>query len=143
MRRWALGCGIAVVFALVLSFGVVSLLLLATRPTNRVIFQNCVGASTGATMPPGTDLCLSVLEGETSWAFFPLSGVRRIQRIFIGVGEDPTYGHSVDYGFHYELEDDDVYIQRITVDWTEEGVIINEPSGHRLFIPAAAYAGGR
>jgi hypothetical protein len=41
--------------------------------------------------------------------------------------------------------DDDLgpYAKRAVVTWSDAGVTFEEPSGHRLFIPKAAYAGGR
>ena len=55
------------------------------------------------------------------------------------LGRDPSGG----YGHHVRLDATDMDPTRLTVEWTTEGVSLNFESGHRVFVPAAAFVGGR
>jgi len=55
------------------------------------------------------------------------------------LGRDPSGG----YGHHVRLDATDMDPTRLTVEWTTEGVSLNFESGHRVFVPAASFVGGR
>jgi hypothetical protein len=58
-------------------------------------------------------------------------------------GDDPnTYGHVVEISLDLGLYDAS-FVQRSKVSWTGAGVEIEVPTGHRLFLPKAAFIGGR
>lgn len=61
--------------------------------------------------------------------------------IFIGKEEKPSYGHFIDFTFHYG--GDDEAVKSSTVDWQENGITLTTPSGHVLFIPQESFTGGR
>ena len=53
-----------------------------------------------------------------------------------------SYGHSTAYTFHnYNSASD--YFTRCTCAWEPHGVTLTEPTGHKIFIPAQAFTGGR
>ena len=91
---------------------------------------------------------LLLMQGERDWRGFPFSIG---WRYFFYAGHEshnPTYGHHLDFELHPAMAgyfDDDLaaYARRAAVTWSDAGVSFDEPSGHRLFIPKAAYAGGR
>lgn len=86
---------------------------------------------------------LSVVESDLDWRGFPLHVERNH---FIYVGRDagsPAYGHMVDFSFHPYPEDLERFLDRAEVEWTAAGVLLELPSGHRLFIPADMFTGGR
>lgn len=114
-------------------------LFLATRPTLRVVWQEC--------QPPtvdydGSSYCVSVIEGEMSYRGFPVY-VRRAHNLTVTRGGQTDHGHLLDYRFTSGTEAIDVYIQRSTTEWTPDGVTFIEADGHRLFIPSAVFVGGR
>jgi hypothetical protein len=97
------------------------------------------------TSPAGEHLI--VYEGDRDFSFFPLSVPRR-HYLYVGRDSDPSgYGHRVSFDLHAGMVDPAapmaVYVKRITVTWSDAGVSVEEPSGHRLFVPRRAYAGGR
>ncbi len=91
---------------------------------------------------------LILLQGERDYRGFPFSlGYRHF--FYAGrESHEPTYGHVIDYELHPGMAgyfDDDLapYARKASVTWSDTGVTFAEPSGHRLFIPRAAYEGGR
>lgn len=91
---------------------------------------------------------LLLVQSDRDWRGFPFTVG---WRYFFYAGREshhPTYGHRLDFELHPEMTgyfDDDLgpYARRAVVTWSDSGVTFEEPSGHRLFIPRAAYAGGR
>lgn len=86
---------------------------------------------------------LSVVAGDLDWRGFPFHVSRRY---FVYVGREsgkPTYGHMVDFSFHAGVYDVEEHIRRSSVEWSNEGVTLQTVSGHRLFIPARMFVGGR
>lgn len=57
----------------------------------------------------------------------------------VSLGRDPSGG----YGHHVRLDATDMDPTRLAVEWTTEGVSLNFESGHRLFVPAVSFVGGR
>jgi hypothetical protein len=114
-------------------------LFLATRPSLRLIWQECQPQTV---QYDGGEYCVSVLEGALDWRGFPLS-VGRTYNIAVTLGTQIDSGHLLDYRFTNELENVEVYIQRSTTEWTPEGVTFVEADGHRLFMPRAVFVGGR
>jgi hypothetical protein len=55
------------------------------------------------------------------------------------LGRDPSGG----YGHHVRLDATDMDPTRLTVEWATEGVSLNFGSGHRVFVPATSFVGGR
>lgn len=86
---------------------------------------------------------LSVVESDLDWQSFPLY-VERNYFIYIGrdAGE-PSYGHMVKFSFHPYPDDLKTFLSKAQTHWTDEGVELDLPSGHRLFIPVAMFTGGR
>lgn len=87
---------------------------------------------------------LSVVETDLNWTGFPLQ-VWRNHSIHVGrESGDTGYGHEVDYSFHPSTSSDfHSHLKKSNVVWTTEGVMFEEASGHRLFIPRAMFVGGR
>ena len=87
---------------------------------------------------------LSVVEGNRDWSFF-LPGWERHYYIYVGrESGKPSYGHSVEFSFYPEYEDDfENYVKKASVEWLETGVNFRAPSGHLLFIPKEMFLGGR
>jgi hypothetical protein len=86
---------------------------------------------------------LSVIDRGANYFTF---GWVRTHELFIGRGADaPSYGHYVRFTFHPGNGDNDInaYIRKSTVNWTSAGVTFTEPFGDQVFIPAAAFLGGR
>jgi hypothetical protein len=91
---------------------------------------------------------LIVMQSDRDWRGLPFSVG---WHYFLYVGREshhPTYGHTVDYQLHPAMTgffDSDLgpYARKAIVTWTNDGVTFQEPSGHRVFIPEAAYARGR
>jgi hypothetical protein len=55
------------------------------------------------------------------------------------LGRDP----GGDYGHHVIFEATGADVAGATVEWAADGVSLSYRSGHRLFVPAAAFTGGR
>jgi hypothetical protein len=55
------------------------------------------------------------------------------------LGRDPSGG----YGHHVRLGATDLDPTRLTVEWTSDGAWLDFASGHRVFVPAASFVGGR
>ncbi|MCC7409652.1 MAG: hypothetical protein IT442_16425 [Phycisphaeraceae bacterium] len=86
---------------------------------------------------------LSVVKSAPDWRSFPLY-VTRSYEIYAGRDSgSPSYGHFLDYSFHAYPDDLETFLSKAQVTWTEPGVELALPSGHRLFIPMAMFAGGR
>ncbi|HET7540674.1 MAG TPA: hypothetical protein VFK05_12405 [Polyangiaceae bacterium] len=91
---------------------------------------------------------LLLLQGERDWRGFPFAVG---WRYFFYAGQEshaPSYGHHLDFELHPAMAgyyDNDLapYVRRAVVTWSDAGVWFEEASGHRLFIPKAAYEGGR
>lgn len=90
---------------------------------------------------------MSVVESDLDWDGFPLQ-VGRNYVIYVGLDAGtPSYGHMIKYSFHPGYPDSDgnipPFLSRATAQWTTEGVTLELPSGHRLFVPKAMFIGGR
>lgn len=112
-------------------------LFVLTRPSGRVLLRS--------TAPSGEHLIL--FEGDRDFRGFPLAVVRR-RYVYVGRDDIPTgYGHVTSFDLHPEMVDPvleaEAYAKRVTVTWSDAGVTLEEPSGHRLFLPRRAFAGGR
>jgi hypothetical protein len=58
-------------------------------------------------------------------------------------GGDPnTYGHAVEISLDLGRFDAE-FIRKAKASWTAAGVELEVPTGHRLFVPRAAFIGGR
>jgi len=57
--------------------------------------------------------------------------------------EEPEYGHYKKYSVGYGSESDRQLIEQLSIIWNEDGVILIEKSGHRLFFPKKSFIGGR
>lgn len=137
-NRWALVLGMAL--GIMLSLFGAGILVIDLRPTERVVWQDC--QPDGLTYDDFGPYCLSVVEGGLNWEFLPLSRVRH-HFVFIGRGTEVSYGHYTDYSPHHGVELMADYVRGLATDWAAEGVTLTEPSGHRLFIPAESFTGGR
>lgn len=84
---------------------------------------------------------LHVVDRSLWWKFWERHQVCEI-RIVRGGDDADGYGHYTLYEFHnYHSASD--YFARCTCDWEPHGVTLTEPTGHKLFIPAKAFTGGR
>ena len=133
--------GLFVLLAVVIAGGVTFTLVSAfSRPTHRLLWQECQPAT--VSYDDFDPYCLSVVEGDVNWVFMPLNP-RRHAYLFVARGTAvPGYGHYLDYGPQL-YGDPERYLSDVTLDWTAEGITFNEPTGHRLFIPAEQFTGGR
>lgn len=138
-NRWMLVLGGAAL-GLLLALFAGAILSNDLRPTGRVLWQDCQPAT--FTLDNTEPYCLAVLEGGLNWRFLPLARVRQ-HTVFVGRGSEISYGHYTDYSLHVTGSTPLFDPAQLMADWTAEGVTLIEPSGHRLFIPAAAYEGGR
>lgn len=62
------------------------------------------------------------------------------------VGNEGSYGHRFPIAFYYaakDKEDMKKYIGTTHVQWNKEGVAIQTPVGHKIFIPSQSFLGGR
>ena len=111
------------------------------RTTNRLIAEWQQSASVD--YKSAGPYYLSVIEGNVDWSFF-LPGWERHYVIYVGrESGDPGYGHFVEFSFHPGYEDLESYVKSSRVEWSNDGVTFNEPSGHVLFIPKRMFVGGR
>ncbi len=86
---------------------------------------------------------VSVVEGDLDWRGFPLHVERNH---FIYAGRDagkPSYGHMIDFSFHPFPDDLPTFLGKAQAHWMPEGVRLDLPSGHQLFIPKEMFTGGR
>lgn len=141
MRIWM---ALVRVFALVVSVIIgYSAAYEITRPSNRVIarWQSPSG------IPYDGPKCLMVVEGATELPHLILtSHLKRYHYVYVGRACDqPGYGHTVSFEpCCYQVVESDAYWRDADVRWTMEGVTLTlKQSGHRLFIPARAFVGGR
>ena len=116
---------------------VLAALFVLTRPSERVLMR--------WSSPSGEEVLL--YEGERDYATFPFWSERR-HYLYVGRGSVPSgYGHRVSFDLHPELVDPAVsveaYAKRVRATFSDAGIEVEEPSGHRSFIPRRAYAGGR
>lgn len=84
----------------------------------------------------------NVVQDNVDLGHLPFSAPRNY---FIYIGKESneiTYGHIKNYSFEYNQNIFE-YLNRCTVRWNEDGVLFQEPSGHRLFIPKNSFIGGR
>jgi hypothetical protein len=141
-----------IIVAAVAGFGVAALLALIAaaiianqlRPTNTVVWQTCQPDSV---MYDDFDpYCLSVVEGAADMQFVPFR-MGRVHYLFVGRGTGaPSYGHYVAYTpqyVHFAPADLADYLTEAAVEWEADGLTFVEPSGHRLYIPAEMFTGGR
>lgn len=86
---------------------------------------------------------LSVVETDLDWRGFPIH-VERNYIIYVGRDEStPSHGHMVKFSFHNGYEDLREFLSKATVIWSADGVALELPSGHRLFVPKDMFTGGR
>ena len=86
---------------------------------------------------------LSVVESDLDWRGFPLN-VERNYLIYVGYESGkPTHGHTVKFSFVTYPDDLKTFLSKAETRWTEDGVELILPSGHRLFIPKKMFLGGR
>ena len=86
---------------------------------------------------------MSVVESDLDWRGFPLY-VERNYVIYVGRDAGtPSYGHMIKYSFHAFSDDIEQFLREAKAQWTDKGVTLELPSGHRLFIPKAMFVGGR
>jgi len=84
--------------------------------------------------------CLSIVERDIDWLHLP---PRRKYRIYAGRDSGTAdYGHWIDFSFH-TVEDLASFLGKPEATWTAEGVELDLESGHRLYIPADMFTGGR
>lgn len=75
---------------------------------------------------------------------FPGLSAEREHELWITRGQDtPAYGHATRYGLHASLTPEAEWLSRSRGHWDERGFTFEEPSGHRIFVPRAAFVGGR
>jgi hypothetical protein len=55
------------------------------------------------------------------------------------LGRDPSGG----YGHHVRIDATDMDPAELTVEWTADGAWLDYRSGHRIFVPATYFIGGR
>lgn len=91
----------------------------------------------------GGSYYVSVVEGDLDWRGFPFQVERNH---FIYAGRDagmPSHGHLIDYSFHTYPDDLSTFLGKARAHWTVDGVRLDLPSGHQLFIPDEMFTGGR
>lgn len=79
--------------------------------------------------------CLAVVE-RYDVDYFVLPYLDTRTEIWIGRGDQPSYGHVVELQVGGDLDD-------ATTQWTSAGVTFVEASGRELFTPADLFTGGR
>ena len=111
------------------------------RPSNRIIGQ--WKQSELINYKSHDPYFLSVLERDVNWTSFPLNWERHYE-IYVGRENGvPGYGHFIEFSFHPGYEDIESHVKKSTVEWTDDGAIFKEASGHTLFIPKDMFIGGR
>lgn len=138
-NRWILVLG-GLALGIMLTLFAGAIVVNDLRPTERVLWQSC--QPDDLIYDDFGPYCLSVVEGALNWEFLPLARVRH-HFVFVGRGTEVSYGHYTDYSPHKGVELMADYVRGLAVEWTAEGVTLSEPSGHRLFIPAEGFTGGR
>jgi len=134
VRKFILWLGSSAMLALVFVF-------LLSRPSLEVIHQWKQPAQ--ITYDGLGPYYMSVVESDLDWSGFPLHVERNY---FIYVGRDPgkpSYGHWVKFSFHTFPDDLKTFLSKADAQWTDQGVELILPSGHRLFIPKDMFTGGR
>ncbi|MGA3488092.1 hypothetical protein ACK8GG_08770 [Micromonosporaceae bacterium DT55] len=66
-------------------------------------------------------------------------GTSALDHYEIVIGRDPGAG----YGHPIRIEAGGADPTQLTVLWTSDGVWLDYPTGHRLFVPAKSFTGGR
>ncbi|GAB4575298.1 MAG: hypothetical protein Kow0077_26130 [Anaerolineae bacterium] len=137
-QRWGMALlGFAV--GVMIMFFVGAALFAAARPTDRVLWQACQPDDVNY---DDAQYCLSIIEGGLNLQFWPLATLRHTA-VLVGRSGQASYGHYTDYTLHSTGDLSAAYLDALEVSWTAEGVTLAEPSGHRLFIPAQWFTGGR
>lgn len=126
-------------FAAVSGMVALAVLFAATRPSLQVLWQNCQPET--MTYDDG-GYCISVIEREMDLSGWPLY-VDNHYALVVTRGSQTDYGHMVDYSFTNNDSDISAYINQSQSEWSPEGVTFVEQDGHRLFIPASVFIGGR
>lgn len=137
--REVLGKGIKLTakLGLVGLIGLVVVLFL-TRPSGRIIAQWTQPATINyASYDPYT---LSVVEHGIDLHTIPW---KRTHLLFVGRGTAIEYGHYVRISFPVRSAEMETHIKASKVEWTAEGVQLEPPSGHRIFVPKKMFIGGR
>ena len=111
------------------------------RPSNDVVHQWQQPAS--ITYDDWGPYYLKVVERDIDWSNIPFHIERNY---FIYAGRDsgePSHGHVFNFSFHPSPDDLLTFLRKATTHWTEQGVELELPSGHRVFIPKDMFIGGR
>lgn len=85
---------------------------------------------------------LNIVEDNIDLGHIPFTAQRNY---FIYVGKESdavTYGHIKNYSFEYNT-DIQSYLNDCKVNWSQDGVTLKEPGGHKVFIPKKSFIGGR
>ena len=70
---------------------------------------------------------------------FGADGTSALDHYELVIGGDPSGG----YGHRVRVEATGVDPEQLSVQWTNDGVWLEYPTGHRLFVPAKSFTGGR
>jgi hypothetical protein len=127
MKRVALGCGVAL-FTLVLA-------VWSIFPTDRVV----VSWKQPSALATQYAYEASLIERDVD--IFTLPFERRL-KLQIHVTGNHGYGHSVPVDL-FGVSNHDSCAKSCRVEWTAAGVEFVQASGHRIFVAATAYEGGR
>ena len=137
-RARAIAFVLGIVFASI--FGCPMVLFLATRPSLHVL--RTWTQDERIQYDGFSPYHLSIFESGTDWRGFPLY-TRPTYSIYVGRDAGtPSYGHEMPFAFH-GFETVEEQVAKCEVVWTDEGVALTSPSGHRLEIPKRMFIGGR
>ena len=130
-----LGVAVAgwLVIQVVLTGALATLIFLRPGPT---VWHGCQPET--VEYEDGVGYCLAVVERRTLRSFV-LPYLDHHDEIWVGRGQQPSYGYVVDHSFRGDVDDLDGSV----AEWERDGVTFVEPSGQRLFVPADAFTGGR
>jgi hypothetical protein len=138
--KLALAAVLGGVIVLVLAMFAVAALIEWARPTDRVLWQECQPED--VSYESFDPYCIAIVEGDVNWQFITFTVMRHFY-VFVGRGQEISYGHYISYTPQFGATDKAEYLSGVTVEWTSDGVTLLEPGGHRLFIPADQFTGGR
>ncbi len=96
--------------------------------SQRVVLESCSPA-----------FCLRVAEGITSYGF----STKLYYEVWITRRQSPDHGYVVDHSFGAHGSSTESAIRASSVEWSDSGVTLREPSGQTLFVPKRLYEGGR
>jgi len=148
MKRTVIACLVTGILAAVVAFlASVAILGAAPTPTLRILHTwvqpEGLDYDGDGDAADGPRYYLHLVEGSLDLGNFPFTVKRRT---FLYAGRDAervSYGHMKPYSLEETFSTIDDYCGECSVVWTVAGIELTEPSGHRLFIPADRFAGGR